>query len=140
MNRLRSAFLGLGLLVVVSGAQAQGTRVKANIPFDFVVGNQVLSAGEYMVANEGSTSQLIVIRSNDRKTTMLTLTNSCSSSKPSETTKLVFHRLAGRYFLSQVWAAGNSDGREFPESRLEVQLAKNSNARDEVALQASVTR
>jgi hypothetical protein len=140
MNRLRSAFLGLGLLIAVSGAQAQGTRVKANIPFDFVVGNQVLSAGEYMVASEGSTNQVLVIRSNDRKTAILALTNSCSSSKPSETTKLVFHRLAGRYFLSQIWAAGNSGGRELPASRLEVQLAKNSNARDEVALQASVTR
>jgi hypothetical protein len=140
MNRLRSAFLGLGLLIVVSGAQAQETRVKADIPFDFIVGNQVLSAGEYMVASEGATNQVIVIRSNDRKTAIMALTNSCSSSKPSDTTKLVFHRLAGRYFLSQVWAAGNSRGRQLPKSRFEVQLAKNSNARDEVALQASLTR
>jgi hypothetical protein len=42
MNRLRFGFLGLGLLLAVSAAQAQETRVKANIPFDFVVGNQVL--------------------------------------------------------------------------------------------------
>jgi hypothetical protein len=140
MNRLRSAFLGLGLLIVVSGAQAQETRVKANIPFDFVVGNQVLSAGEYMVASEGATNQVIVIRSNDSKTAILALTNSCSSSKPSATTKLVFHHLAGRYFLSEVWAAGNSGGRQLPRSRFEVQLAKNSNAQDEVALAASLTR
>ena len=140
MNRLRSAFLGLGLLLVVSGVQAQETRVKANIPFDFVVGNQVLPAGEYMVASEGSTNQAIVIRSNDSKTAILSLTNSCSSSKPSDTSKLVFHRLAGRYFLSQVWAEGNSGGRQLPQSRIEVQLAKNNNARDEVALAASLTR
>ena len=140
MNRLRSAFLGLGLLMVVSSAQAQETRVKADIPFDFIVGNQVLSAGEYMVASEGATNQVIVIRSSDRKTAIMALTNSCSSAKPSDTTKLVFHRLAGRYFLSQVWAAGNSGGRQLPKSRFEVQLAKNSNARDEVALQASLTR
>ena len=38
MNRLRFGFLGLGLLLAVSAAQAQETRVKANIPFDFVVG------------------------------------------------------------------------------------------------------
>ena len=140
MNRLRSAFLGLGLLMVVSSAQAQETRVKADIPFDFIVGNQVLSAGEYMVASEGATNQVIVIRSNDRKTATLALTNSCSSSKPSDTTKLVFHRLDGRYFLSQAWMEGNSGGRQLPASRFEVQLAKNSNARDEVALQASLTR
>jgi hypothetical protein len=140
MNRLRSAFLGLGLLMVVSAAQAQETRLKANIPFDFVVGNQVLPAGEYMVASEGATDQVLVIRSNDSKTAILALTNSCSSFKPSDTSKLVFHRLAGRYFLSQVWGAGNSGGRELPQSRIEVQLAKNNNVRDEVALAASLTR
>ena len=140
MNRLRSVFLGLGLLIVVSSAQAQETRVRADIPFDFIVGNQVLSAGEYMVASEGATNQVIVIRSNDRKTAILALTNSCSSSKPSDTTKLVFHRLADRYFLSQVWVAGNSGGRQLPASRFEVQLAKNNNSPDEVALAASLTR
>jgi hypothetical protein len=140
MNRLRSAFLGLGLLLAVSAAQAQETRVKASIPFDFVVGNQILPAGEYMVSSLGSTNEALVIRSDDSKTAILSLTNSCSSSKPSDTSKLVFHHLAGRYFLSQVWAAGNSGGRQLPTSRIEVQLAKNNNARDEVALAASLTR
>jgi hypothetical protein len=140
MNRLRSAFLGLGLLLAVSAAQAQETRVKASIPFDFVVGNQILPAGEYMVSSLGSTNEALVIRSDDSKTAILSLTNSCSSSKPSDTSKLVFHHLAGRYFLSQVWAAGNSGGRQLPTSHIEVQLAKNNNARDEVALAASLTR
>ena len=140
MNRLRSAFLGLGLLLAVSAAQAQETRVKASIPFDFVVGNQILPAGEYMVSSLGSTNEALVIRSDDSKPAILSLTNSCTSSKPSDTSKLVFHHLAGRYFLSQVWAAGNSGGRQLPTSRIEVQLAKNNNARDEVALAASLTR
>ena len=140
MNRLRSAFFGLGLLLVVSGAQAQEAHVKANIPFDFVVRNRVLPAGEYMVSSQGSTNQLIVIRSSDRKTAILSLTSSCSSSKPSEASKLVFHHLAGRYFLSEVWAEGNGEGRQLQKSRIEVQLAKNSNERDEIALAASLTR
>jgi hypothetical protein len=93
-----------------------------------------------MVSSLGSTNEALVIRSDDSKTAILSLTNSCSSSKPSDTSKLVFHHLAGRYFLSQVWAAGNSGGRQLPTSRIEVQLAKNNNARDEVALAASLTR
>jgi hypothetical protein len=140
MNRLRSALLGLGLLLAVSAAQAQGTRVKADIPFDFVVGNRVLPAGEYMLASEGATNQLIVIRSSDNKTAILSLANSCSYSKPSETSKLVFHHLAGRYFLSQVWQEGNSEGRQLPKSRIEVQMAKNGNAREEFVLAANLTR
>jgi hypothetical protein len=140
MDRLRSAFLGFGLLLAVSGAQAQETRVKAHIPFDFVVGNQVLPAGEYMVASEGSTNRAIVIRSNDRKTAILSTTYSCSSSKPSDTSKLVFHRLAGRYFLSQVWAQGNTWGQQLQQSKAEIEMAKNTKASADVVVTANLTR
>ena len=140
MNRLRSAFLGLGLLLAVSAAQAQETRVKANIPFDFVVGNQILPAGEYLVASEGSTNQTIVIRSDDSKTAILSLTNSCSSSKPSDMSKLVFHRLANRYFLSQVWVEGNSSGWQLPHSKAEIEMAKNNDKSEQFVLAARLTR
>ena len=55
MNRIRTALLGLGLFFVVSGVRAQENAVKANIPFDFVVGNKVLPAGEYMVTTDSPT-------------------------------------------------------------------------------------
>jgi hypothetical protein len=140
MNRLRFGFLGLGLLLAVSAAQAQETRVKANIPFDFVVGNKVLPAGEYMVVSEGSTNHVIVIRSDDTKSAILSLTLSCSSLNPSDKTKLVFHTLAGRYFLSQVWMQGNDRGQELQKSSAEVQLAKNHNPAGETILAATLTR
>ena len=140
MNRLRFGFLGLGMLLAVSAAQAQETRVKANIPFDFVVGNKVLPAGEYMVVTEGSSNQAVVIRSDDTKSAVLSLTQACSSIRPSDKTKLVFHTLAGRYFLSQVWMQGYDRGRELPKSRAEVQLAKNHNPAEEFILAASLTR
>jgi hypothetical protein len=140
MNRLRSAFLGLGLLLAVSAAQAQETRVKANIPFDFVVQNQILPAGEYLVTSEGPTNQAIVIRSDDSKTAILSLTNSCSSSKPSDMSKLVFHRLANRYFLSQVWVEGNSSGWQLPHSKAEIEMAKNNDKSEQFVLAARLTR
>ena len=43
MKVMHSAFLGLGLLLAVSATQAQQPRVKANIPFDFVVGDRVMA-------------------------------------------------------------------------------------------------
>ena len=39
-----------------------------------------------------------------------------------EHTKLVFHRVAGRYFLAQIWVDGRSAGRELPPTRLEREL------------------
>jgi hypothetical protein len=140
MNRIRTALLGLGLLFAVSGVQAQENGVKANIPFDFVVGNQVLPAGEYLVTPQGSTNQAIVIRSTDRKTAVMSLAFGCSLSAPSGQTKLVFHTLGGRYFLSQIWAQGYSQGHELRKSSAEIEMAKNQKATGEFVLAARSTR
>ena len=138
MKLMRFALLGLGLLLAVSAAQAQEARVKDNIPFDFVVGDQVMPAGEYIVAPAGSLGQAISISSNGSSD--LALTSACASSGPSKSTKLVFHALAGRYFLSQVWVEGYSQGRQLRMSKSEVQLAKNSDATKELVLAANITR
>ena len=140
MNRLHSAFFGLGLLLAASAVQAQDYGVKANIPFDFVVRNQVLPAGEYTVVNQGSVNQAILIRSVEGKTAMLSLTQPCSSPDPSAKTKLVFHAMGGRYFLYQIWTQGNSSGRQLPKSKAEVELAKNSDTTGEFVLAARLTR
>ena len=140
MKLMRSAFLGLGLLLAVSAAQAQEPRVKANIPFDFVVEDRVMPAGEYIVGPAGGASPAIVIRSEDGSDTRFALTFACGSSGPSKSTKLVFHALAGRYFLSQVWAEGYPQGRQLRMSKSETQLAKNGDASKELVLAANITR
>jgi len=140
MNRLRSAFVALGLLLAVSAAQAQETRVKADIPFNFVVGNQVLPAGQYIVTSQGMDNSSLLIRSDDRSAAVFSTSYSCSSVKPSGTTKLVFHNVAGRYFLAQVWEQGRSSGRQIPKSGAEVELAKNHQAPEEFILAATLTR
>jgi hypothetical protein len=141
MNRIHTALLGVGLLLAGSAAQAQGTHVKGTIPFNFVVGNQVLPAGEYEVTSESFGSPAILIRSDDGKASAsLAMTISCSSYKPADKTKLVFHIVAGQYFLSQIWTQGNDRGRELRKSRAEVQLAKNNNASSEIMLEARLIR
>jgi hypothetical protein len=139
MKLTRSAFLGLGLLLAVSAAQAQELRVKANIPFDFVVADRVMPAGEYIVT-PGGASPAITISSGDGTVAALALTFACASSGPATNTKLVFHAVAGRYFLSQVWTEGYSQGRELQRSKNEIQLAKNGDSPKELVLAANLTR
>jgi hypothetical protein len=140
MNRLHSAFVGLGLLLAASAVQAQDNGVKADIPFDFVVGNHMLPAGEYTVVNQGPVNQVILIRSDEGKAAILSLTQPCSSLSPSAKTKLVFHTMAGRYFLYQIWTEGKSSGRQLPKSKAEVELAKNIDTTGEFVLSARLTR
>jgi hypothetical protein len=137
MKVMRSAFLGLGLLLAVSAAQAQEPRVKANIPFDFVVGDRVLPAGEYMVSRVGQTIAGISILKEDRKAGVLTSTSACTSSGPSKSSKLVFHAIGGRYFLSQVWTEGYDQGRQLRESKAEIELAKNGTTSKDLVLAAN---
>jgi hypothetical protein len=140
MNRLHSAFFCLGLLLAASAVQAQDNGVKADIPFDFVVGNQMFHAGEYTVVNQGPVNQAILIRSDESKIASMSLTQPCSSLNPSSKTKLVFHTMAGRYFLYQIWTKGNSSGRQLPKSKAEVELAKNNDTTGEFVLAARLIR
>ena len=140
MLRLRSALLGLGMLLAVSATQAQEARVKANIPFDFVVGNKVLPAGEYVVSPQGATNQIILISAEEGNSAALATTLNCASSAPSSSTKLVFHTMNGQYFLWQVWTEGYDHGRQLPKSSSEVQMAKNHVKSDTFVLAANLTR
>jgi len=140
MNCFRSALLGFGLLLAVSAAQAQGPGVRANIPFDFVVGNQVLPAGEYVVAAEGSGNTAISIRSTEGHGTILSIAQACVAASPSKDARLVFHALGGRYFLSQVWSTGYTSGRQLPRSKAETELAKNQDPAKELIVAAQLTR
>src|SRR5580765_1913115 len=137
MKVMHSAFLGLGLLLAVSAAQAQEPRVKANIPFDFVVGDRVMPAGEYQVNEMGASGGVIAILSDDRKANALVLTSACETSGRSNSSKLVFHAIGGRYFLSQVWTQGYSQGRQLRESKAEIELAKNGTASKDLVLAAN---
>jgi len=137
MKYMRSVLCGLGLLLAAAATPAQEARVKAQIPFDFVVGNQVLPAGEYAVVPEGN-AQALWIRSDQAKESAMTLTIACTNSGPATSSRLVFHVVDGRYFLSQVWAQGYDQGRQLPRSKMEQQLAKN-NSTEEFVLAANLT-
>jgi len=78
------------------------------------------------VLTEGAAQQAILIRSNETKAAAVSIAFSSSASGNAEASKLVFHSLGGRYFLSEIWTAGYDQGRQLPKSRMEVQLAKNN--------------
>jgi len=125
MKNLRSVLLALTVLLLATAAQAQTTNVKANIPFDFVVGGHAYSAGEYTVKSMPQSSVAIRIDNADESEQGVTLSGTCEKAQPATQTTLVFQRLGNNYFLYQIWTEGNSAGREFPMSKKEVQLAKN---------------
>ncbi len=128
------ALIGLGLLLATASAYAQTGVVKANVPFDFIVNQTELPAGQYTIQNMGATGGPMVIESRDLTLTKVALPNDCQANKVPEKTKLIFHRYGSQYFLAQVWVAGNDRGRELPSSRREAEVAMDYPAQDVVVV------
>ncbi len=115
---------------VASSAQSRGNKLKADIPFDFVVGSRTLAAGEYVVGQITTNSaDAILVRSSNSDHRAIRISNAVSASAPKRKTTLTFLRYGNTYYLSQVWIAGSAEGRELLKSKSERsaarELAKN---------------
>ena len=107
--------------LVVPATQAQSIMLKADIPFDFVVGEKRLPSGEYHMK---SLSQAVTeIQSKDGRSTVIILTTGIQAGKISDVGKLVFNCYGDYYFLSRIWAPSSDMGRQLPKSRLEREVA-----------------
>ena len=139
MKNLRSILFALTVLLLATAAQAQTTNVKANVPFDFVVGDHTYPAGEYTVKSISQSSSAIRIDNADESEKGMILSNACQKAQAARQTTLVFQRLGDNYFLYQVWTEGNSLGREFRMSKAEVKIAKNYSKHELVIVAANIS-
>ena len=80
------------------------------VPFAFGVGDQSLPAGEYHVFTVTPERSIRITHANGKHSAIVhTMPHYASS--PSENSRLVFHRYANRYFLTEVWTAGQDVAR-----------------------------
>lgn len=114
----------VGLAVGVASAQFP-EPLKFRTPFDFVVGDQLAPAGEYIV-RVVSGRMLLSFTSTDGKV------NAIIPSLPSQKTetetrfRLVFHRYGVHYYISEIWTPGERTGRVMVQHPSELELAKNA--------------
>ena len=117
------------LLIVATiatfGTSARGQSLengfKVNIPFDFMVGDKTLPAGQYSVARAlpSSGDLALQIGSLNGHSRAVPLTIPVNSFKSRDRATLVFHRFDDQYFLYQVWPSAANYGREIAKSRSE---------------------
>jgi hypothetical protein len=127
---------GLLLVVTAISVHAQSERNKVtNIPFNFIVGQKTLPAGEYTVEpNRRDSHNVWLVQSRDGHVSALFTTMSVRTSEAQDKAKLVFHKYGDQYFLSQIWRTGDNGGRELRMPRLERELAKNTIERETIVL------
>lgn len=107
--------VALAFVTAVASANAQST---ANVPFDFVAGGKSMAAGKYIVSNSTSGGEIVRISSSSNET-VFNLTTRLNNGRPAQKSKLVFHRYGHRYFLAEIWKAGESEGQKLVKSREE---------------------
>src|SRR5713226_2501799 len=128
------ALIGLGLLLATASAYAQTGVVKANIPFNFIVGKAELPAGEYRIQPLGVTGSAMAIHSPDGKVVKMFLPIACTSPRAQKTTNLIFPRYGAQYFLAQIWTIGNDRGQELLTSGRETEVARDRPAQNVVVV------
>ncbi len=129
-----SMMLVLGA-VVPSWAQHSGP-MKVTVPFEFMVENDRMPAGEYTI--EKVANGRLRIWSNDgrnrehRTATFLAIPK--QGYVTAEKAHFIFHRYGTEYFLATIWTPGQEVGWEILEGKLEAERAKNTTSSAETAM------
>src|SRR5277367_5969332 len=108
--------LAIGSLASTQSASAQTTIAKVTIPFDFQTNSQTLPAGTYRVERESAN---LILLQGSGNTSGYVIMHAASRTKAPDHGLLSFDRAGGKYYLRQIWTAGNSTGLECLKSHAE---------------------
>ena len=114
----------IGLAVGTSNGQSTDPMT-FRTPFTFVVGDQVLPAGEYTIRVVSLTGTLSVDNT-DGKVHVFVNSRPVQKLDTESRFKLVFHRYGVHYYMSEIWTPGYRTGRSMPQRPSELELAKSS--------------
>jgi hypothetical protein len=120
--------LTIGTLASTQSASAQSTPLaEVTIPFAFQTSTQTLPAGTYRIDRE---SPYLVRLQGSSNAGGFVMMHVAIKSHAADHGSLVFDRYGDKYFLRQIWTAGETDGLECPKSRAEKESleARNNQA------------
>ena len=119
------ATLTLIIPMAIIGFAGLSGRVKADIPFDFMVGNKEFKAGRYTVdrLSTNNTAGTLIIRSADNNAAANFNVNSVTG-KGDPQASLVFRRYGNQYFLAQIFDGQSREGFGLMKSKTEREVAK----------------
>src|SRR5690554_3731973 len=117
------ALLSLVLTLAPANLASSSSRLRAKIPFDFMVGKTSLPAGDYTVSR--NSQGVLFISNENRRDSVYSLASGGKSSRQPSPAKLVFRRYGKTYFLAQVWDQDSTIPMQLPESSAERKIARS---------------
>ena len=114
------------LAVTPTNAQSGAFFMRIVIPFEFIIKGETLPPGVYIVKRVSSEKpEMLLLSSTDGGAPVYILTTNVRVNTRQSGSKLVFQQYGDRYFLSQVWEAGDNEGRQLFKSRGERATARD---------------
>ena len=121
---IKLIFVAALLFAGITAANAQvdpQSKIKTNVPFSFIVDGKSYPAGTYsfgrLDTNGGDSSQLVMYGPKD--TSVILDTVPTIAATEAKDTHLVFEKVAGQYFLTQIWGRGDAEGAKLVETSAE---------------------
>jgi hypothetical protein len=128
--------VALVALSALAAAQRLGaTRIVAQVPFEFMVANKTVPAGEYEVQAFTMDGNTLTIRNSEAKIGLFSPSSESEAKQRSANYALVFNQYGDRYFLSGIKLEGSKVTYHLPQSKAEVELrAQNVSATEDILL------
>ncbi len=128
MKKQPMGVLGILSLCIVLGAgfvQAQSlSKMKVDVPFDFIVGKTICSAGEYVLDRQHG-MPVWRIESEDGRASVRVFTAAKQTDSVQEKGRLTFNKYGDTYFLSEITTPGTNRAAVLAKPTLELELAVN---------------
>ena len=121
MRRITAiALLAAAGTLGAANALAQDCAVRANMPFDFTVGNKLLPAGSYTITRVHN--DLIELDNWDKRASAMSTSLPDSYEATNNRPVLVFDKYGGKYFLREVRGGFSGMNFDLPLSKSEERL------------------
>lgn len=129
-------------LMLLSGLMAAqsltSSHIVAQVPFDFMVNNKIIPAGECIVQSADMDARVLTIRNVAAKKGLFAPSSHGETNKSADSTVLVFKRYGNQYFLSEIRLEGSNRTYKLSESRAEAELRAQNALASEQTLLASL--
>ena len=115
----------LAILAMAAPARAEGNRMRLDIPFSFLAGEQRLPAGAYCVKFDRAFQALDLIPLKETTTCRVRVHNGRATRKAdANRTVLAFRKYGETYVLRSLFVPNETESYDLKTSKTEIELAK----------------
>jgi hypothetical protein len=122
ISLIAAVSFGVALLATTLAAPFSTVRIRAEIPFDFMVGSKRMPKGEYLIESVGDSGTLTI--RNAKKGKAVTFNTIRHKPTDSPKSKLIFNRYGEQYFLARIWDGSSETVLKLNKSKSEKRIAK----------------